>query len=81
MTACVVSVKSDGYNDKAWKKCEKESKSVEVVYKNAEGEENLTRVHFRFNPKVILNFGSYIHRIFVRAESPPIHVSEVHLYQ
>ena len=35
-----------------WKKCERESKSVEVVYKNTEGEEILTKVHFHFSPKV-----------------------------
>lgn len=37
---------------KVWKKCEGESKSVEVVYKNAEDEEILTKVYFQFNPKV-----------------------------
>lgn len=33
-------------------KCEKESKSVEIVYKSEEGEEILTRVHFKFSQKV-----------------------------
>ena len=39
---------------KVWEKCEEESKSVEVVYKNADDheEEILTRVHFQFSPKV-----------------------------
>ena len=46
---------SDGDEDdtlKVWEKCEEESKSVEVVYKNANEEEILTKVHFQFSPKV-----------------------------
>ena len=46
---------SDGNEDvilKVWEKCEEESKSVEVVYKNANEEEILTKVHFQFSPKV-----------------------------
>lgn len=35
-----------------WQKCKNESKSVEVLYKNAEGEQILTKVHFQFSPEV-----------------------------
>ena len=37
---------------KIWEKCEEESKSVEIVYKNANEEEILTKVHFQFSSKV-----------------------------
>ena len=37
---------------KIWRKCEEESKSVEVVYKNANEEEILTKVYFQFSSKV-----------------------------
>ena len=36
-----------------WKFCKKWSKSVEVLYKNMNGHQILTRVHFHYNPKVI----------------------------
>ena len=42
---------------KIWRKCEEESKSVEIVYKNANEEEILTKVHFHFSSKV------YCHKI------------------
>ena len=35
-----------------WKKCKRESKSVEIVYQNAEQEQMLTKVYFQFNPEV-----------------------------
>lgn len=37
---------------KAWEKCETESNSVEVVYKNSNEKEILTKVYFQFSPKV-----------------------------
>lgn len=43
-------------NDKslcdAWKFCQKWSKSVEVLYKNMNGHQILTKVHFHYNPEV-----------------------------
>ena len=44
-------------------KCDEESKSVEVVYKNANEEEILTKVHFQVSPKVhecTINMDVYI---------------------
>jgi hypothetical protein len=37
---------------KIWEKCEEESNSIEVVYKNDNEEEILTKVHFQFSSKV-----------------------------
>ena len=43
-------------NDKslcdAWKFCQKWSKSVEVLYKNTNGQQILTKVHFHYDPEV-----------------------------
>ena len=36
----------------AWQFCKKQSKSVEVFYRNMDGDKVLTRVHFPFNPDV-----------------------------
>ena len=36
----------------AWKFCKDHSRSVEVFYKNTEGDKILTRVHFQFDPEV-----------------------------
>ena len=36
-----------------WKFCKKQSKSVEVLYRNMDGQEILTRVHFHYNPEVM----------------------------
>ena len=49
-----VSIEQDGDEEvkNVWEKCEKESKSVEIVYKNTEGEEVLTKVNFQFSPEV-----------------------------
>ena len=37
---------------KAWQFCKRQSKSVEVFYKNMDGQKILTQVHFPFNPDV-----------------------------
>ena len=37
---------------KAWSMCKKQSKSVEIFYKNMDGDKVLTRIHFPFNPAV-----------------------------
>ena len=46
----------DDYEDdelnEAWAFCEKQSKSVEVFYRNMDKEKVLTRIHFQFNPDV-----------------------------
>ena len=51
----------DPANDKplcnAWKFCQKWSKSVEVLYKNMNGHQILTKVHFHYNPEVL----NYLH--------------------
>jgi hypothetical protein len=39
---------------KVWEECRKTSKSVEVVYRNAEEEEILTRVNFKFDKNVYM---------------------------
>ena len=36
----------------AWKFCKDHSRSVEVFYKNVDGDKVLTRVHFQFDPEV-----------------------------
>lgn len=57
ISVCAVcALEPDGDDDviSVWRKCERESKCVEVVYKNTEEEEILTKVHFQFNPKVVL---------------------------
>ena len=46
---------------KIWEECKKSSKSVEVVYKNTDGEEILTKVNFKFDPRVSL----YIRHAYV----------------
>ena len=37
---------------KAWEFCQDHSRSVEVFYKNMDGDKILTRVHFQFDPEV-----------------------------
>ena len=37
---------------KAWNYCSDHSKSVEVLYKNLDGEKVLSKVHFRYDPAV-----------------------------
>ena len=37
---------------RAWSYCKKKSRSVEVFYKNMNGEKVLTRIHFPFDPAV-----------------------------
>jgi hypothetical protein len=56
-----VSENSEGCNqkdkslcaDNALKFCQKWSKSVEVLYKNMNGHQILTKVHFHYNPEVL----------------------------
>ena len=36
----------------AWEYCERNSKSVEILYANELNQKTLAKVHFRFNPKV-----------------------------
>ncbi len=36
----------------AWSYCKRQSKSVELFYKNMDGDKILTRVHFPFDPAV-----------------------------
>lgn len=40
----------------AWKDCERNSRSVEILYENEQNQKVLANVHFRFDPKV----GSYV---------------------
>ena len=37
---------------KAWALCKRHSKSVEVFYRNMDGDKVLTKIHFPFNPDV-----------------------------
>ena len=36
----------------AWKDCERNSRSVEILYENEQNQKVLANVHFRFDPKV-----------------------------
>jgi len=36
----------------AWDYCHRNSKSVELLYKNEDNQTTLAKVHFRFDPKV-----------------------------
>ena len=47
---------------RVWEECRKTSKSVEVVYKNVEEEEVVTRINFKFDPKVC----TILHMFFVQ---------------
>ena len=51
-------IKAQGEADlkEAWEYCEKNSKSVEILYENEHNQKTLARVHFKLDPKV----GSYI---------------------
>ena len=45
----------DSDNDvlsQAWSMCKKQSRSVEIFYKNMDGDEILTKMHFPVNPDV-----------------------------
>jgi len=53
---------------RAWKHYEKQSKSVEVFYKNDdEGKKVLAKVHFRCYQTVSMNY-MYYHQLFVSLE-------------
>ena len=41
-----------GDAEKVWNFCKKRSKSIEVFYRNMDGDKVLTKVHFQFNPVV-----------------------------
>lgn len=42
----------DDVLNQAWALCKKQSKSVEVFYRNMDNEKVLTKIHFQFNPDV-----------------------------
>ncbi len=42
----------EGHLAEAWSYCKRQSKSIEVFYKNMDGDKILTRVHFPFDPDV-----------------------------
>ena len=44
--------KEEGELYKAWEHCKRWSRSVEVFYKNMDGDKVLTKVHFPYNPDV-----------------------------
>ena len=46
--------------DNGWKFCEKQSKSIEVSYKNDHGEQTLAKVHFRDHDQKTVRH-NYIH--------------------
>ena len=52
VSACTTRPDCEGDVMSVWKKCKRESKSVEIVYQNTEGEQILTKVYFQFNPEV-----------------------------
>ena len=41
---------------KVWEECRRASKSVEVVYRNAEEEDIITIVHFKFDINVRMSY-------------------------
>ena len=47
-----VSVPEDPEVRKVWDFCAHRSKSVEIYYKNMDGDKILTRIHFQFDPVV-----------------------------
>ena len=52
MLCFLVPGKSSPFNE-AWNFCKERSKSIEVFYKNQDGVRILTRVHFKFQKKVL----------------------------
>ena len=38
--------------NEAWEYCERNSKSVEILYENEYNQKTLAKVHFKFDPKV-----------------------------
>lgn len=47
-----VGVSEDDELHKAWALCKRQSNSVEVLYRNMDGDRVLTKIHFPFNPAV-----------------------------
>ena len=47
-----IQVKCNADLREAWEHCNKNSKSVEILYENEDSQKTLAKVHFRFDPKV-----------------------------